>query len=187
MKFKKNITLILCAALFMGILVGCGEKKQDETQDGTVQTETQAQKTAINPALYDAFGKDFMDGESETIEKLVKGLETCYIQYESQKDLDAFVNDVYNAMEPYNDYLGEFSDELSNMVHNETDQAKKEALALLQMESINHTFPAMTWLSYKTNTDLGFEPMHTEDETEEALIQYINAISNFFYCYPIAE
>ncbi len=39
MKFSKTIVLFLCAALFMGILVGCGEEPHEEYRPSTSPTE----------------------------------------------------------------------------------------------------------------------------------------------------
>lgn len=181
----KIIILFLCTVLFLGALTGCGNTQPSDSQP--VQTEPQGQTREINPELYDAFGEEFMAEEEKTIKKLVNGLETCYTQYQQNKNFDEFMNSVSKAMEPYKNYLNEITNELQEMYEKETDKQRKIQLLTLQGTSINYVFPESTWSNYKFYIEMGMEPNCTQQEAEEALINYINAISNFFYCKSIAK
>lgn len=187
MRITKIIVLLLCAALIMGFMAACNETAQNETQPSTVQTEPQVQKHSINPALYDAFGEEMIASEEETIEKLVKGLETCYKQYKTNNNCYEFAVSVDKAMEPYKGYLKEISNELMNMSKNATDPVEKQKLLTLHGQSIGYIAAESTWSSYKFFIDMDMDSTFTEQDAAEALIKYINAISNFFYCKPIAE
>lgn len=175
MKIKKLLSILLILASMVALLAGCGEKGE------------KAKKTSINPELISAFGGEMIEGEKDTIADLVGGLEDCYKQYQKDNDLNAFVMAVDNAMTGYKGYLEEISDELMNLYEEETNQDKKMELLSLYNSSIAYIADESSWSIYKMCLDNNMEIWQSEQDVEEALINYINDISEFFYCKPITK
>ena len=177
MKLKKLLGFLLAMTMIVALLSACGSKEKTK-------------KSSINPELISAFGEEMIQSEEETIADLVAGLEECYKQYQKDKDLDAFVNNVNNAMSSYKGYLKEISDELMNLYEDAKAEGNKDKMMELlstYSSSIRYIQYENTWSMYKMCLDTNMEPWQEKDEIEDALIEYINAISEFFYCKPVAE
>jgi len=171
MNFKKALSIVLVLAMVITMLTACGGKEKTK-------------KSSINPELISAFGEEMIQSEEETIADLVAGLEECYKQYQKDKDLDAFVNNVDNAMSSYKGYLKEISDELMNLYEDAKAEGNKDKMMELlstYSSSIAYLADENTWTMYM---NLG---MGDKQDVEQALINYINDISEFFYCKPIAD
>lgn len=177
MKLKKLLGFLLAMTMIVALLSACGSKEK-------------AKKSSMNPELISAFGEEMIKSEEKTIADLVGGLEECYQQYQKNKDLDAFVNNVDDAMSGYKDYLKEISDELMNLYEDAKADGNKDKMTQLltiYSSSIRYIQYENTWSMYKMCLDTNMEPWQEKDEIEDALIEYINAISEFFYCKPVAE
>lgn len=177
MKLKKLLGFLLAMTMIVALLSACGSKEKTK-------------KSSINPELISAFGEEMIQSEEKTIADLVAGLEECYKQYQKDKDLDAFVNNVNNAMSGYKDYLKEISDELMTLYEDAKAEGNKDKmmeLLTIYSSSIRYIQYENTWSMYKMCLDTNMEPWQEKDEIEDALIEYINAISEFFYCKPVAE
>ena len=171
MNFKKALSIVLVLAMVIAMLTACGGKEKTK-------------KSSINPELISAFGEEMIQSEEETIADLVAGLKECYKQYQKDKDLDAFVNNVNNAMSSYKGYLEEISDELMNLYEDAKAEGNKDKMMELLStynSSIAYLADESKWTMYM---NLG---MGDEQDVEQALINYINDISEFFYCKPIAD
>lgn len=175
MKIKRIISILLVLTALVTLLAACGKK------------EEKAEKSSINPELISAFGEEMIEGEKDTIADLVGGLEDCYKQYQKDNDLNAFVVAVDNAMTGYKGYLEEISDELMNLYEEETNQDKKMELLSLYNSSIAYIADESSWSIYKMCLDNDMEIWQTEQEVENALINYIDDISEFFYCESITD
>lgn len=174
MKTKKLLSLILAISTIFALLTACGG-------------EQKAAKSSINPELISAFGEEMIESEEETIGDLVGGLEDCYKQYQKDNDLNAFVMAVDNAMTGYKGYLEEISDEIMNLYEEEANQDKKMELLSLYNSSIAYIADESSWSMYKMCLDNDMEIWQTEQEVENALINYIDDISEFFYCESITD
>lgn len=177
MKLKKLLGFLLAMTMIVALLSACGSKEKTK-------------KSSINPELISAFGEEMIKSEEKTIADLVGGLEECYQQYQKNKDLDAFVNNVDDAMSGYKDYLKEISDELMNLYEDAKADGNKDKMTQLltiYSSSIRYVQYENAWSMYKMCLDTNMEPWQEKDEVEDDLIEYINAISEFFYCKPVAE
>ncbi len=186
MKIKRHISILLVFASLFTLLVACGGKEDGDSSAEEVKTE----EMSINPELIAAFGEDMIEDEKETIAALVGALKECYEQHQKDKDVYAFISNVDNAMQPYKGYLKEISDELMNMYETakiQGDKDKMMELLSVYSSSIAYVADENTWSNYKFFLDNGMNPISTEQEAEEAVIEYINDISAFFYCTPIAN
>ena len=179
MNYKKALSLALALILTISLFSACGDKEKE------IKNEQN-----INPALTEAFGEEMIASEEENIQNLVSGLEECYKNYEKSKDIDTFAQDVNSAMTPYKGYLEEISAELMNLYEDAKADGNKDKMTQLltiHSSSIRYIQYENTWSMYKMCLDTNMEPWQEKDEVEDALIEYINAISEFFYCKPVAE
>lgn len=177
MKTKKLLSLILAISTIFALLTACGG-------------EQKAAKSSINPELISAFGEEMIESEEETIADLVGGLEDCYKQYQKDKDLEAFVVSVDDAMSGYKGYLEEISAELMNLYEDAKAEGNKERMMELlstHSSSIAYIADESTWSMYKLCLDNNMEIWQDEQDVEEAVLNYINDISEFFYCEPITD
>ena len=173
MNYKKALSLALALILTISLFSACGDKEKE------IKNEQN-----INPALTEAFGEEMIASEEENIQKLVSGLEECYKNYEKSKDIDTFAQDVNSAMTPYKGYLEEISAELMNLYEEakaEGDKDKMMELLTTYSQSIAYISPDNSLSLYL----LGISTQ-TQQEVEKTLFEYINAISEFFYCQSIA-
>lgn len=167
MKCKKYIGILLVS--LMVLLAACGSAKKERT---------------INPKLIEAFGQETIAGEEATIERMIDGLLNCYEQHKKDKDVYQFITNVDDMMQPYKDYLKEIDRELEQLFSiaaSEGDEERMKMLLSVQSSAAREAAPEGTWSLYKFCIDNGLESTITEQEAEKAVIEYINALSEFFY------
>ena len=174
MKIKKILSILLVLSLLTTILVACEKDEKEKTR-------------TINPELVELFGEDFVAEQEKDIAKLVSELEECYAKYQKSKDIDAFCNDLNNGIDIRHDYLLEIRDELSNMQSNSmNDLDRYSQIQKLHTECVSYKSPYTIWSIYISLKSAGREATYTKSEVENSLFDYINAISEFFYCEKIA-
>lgn len=184
MKFKYIISIVLVFVTLFSLLTACDDS---ESPDGSIQAPEEVE---INPELIAAFGQEFIDGEKETIANMINALQNCYYKYQQNGDANEFIVDIDKEMKPYKGYLKEISGELMNLYEEAKAEGNKDKMIELlttYSSSVAYVVHETTCSFYKFDIENGMEPLHTDEEAAQAAIDYINAISEFFYCQPIAE
>ena len=176
MKIKRLLSILLVISMLATILVACDK-------------EEKSKKSSINPDLVEIFGEDFISEQEKDIAKVVGELEECYAKYQKSNDIDAFCNDIAKGKDMRHDYLEEISKEIGNMQSeslSENDMERYTKLLSLYNDSVAYLQYSTVWYFHQTIINSGLESQYTDTEVKTSLINYINAISEFFYCKKIA-
>lgn len=181
----KKVFLFILSILFTFSLCGCSSGKDTGTIGFT-----------INPDLETALGKEWVKSNADTIDDLVSELRDCYKQYQKDNDTYAFgtkIEEIYNSHESFfNDVHDSIADksEASSSGYYEDLDFELKIMTLSLQECL--LFIPNSWTLEMSLMEIGPYPgtEATEPNWEELatdLIDFINKVSVFFYCEPIAE
>lgn len=181
----KRLFISILSLLFVLSLCGCSSRER-----------TYIDGYSINPDLETALGEEWVKSNADIIEDLVSELKGCYKQYQQDGDTYTFgtkIEEIYNSHESFfNDVHDSMADksEASLSGYYEDSDFQLKIITLRLQEA--RLFIPISWASEMFLMEIGPYPgtEATEPNWEELatdLIDFINNVSVFFYCEPIAE